>query len=292
MANTAEIPKLEARGRPLTTRLRARLDRGEELELTRRFQRSGDPRAADLLARAQQRDVLALAWKYRHYGLPIEELVAEGNFGLVHALHRFEPERGVRFVTYAAHWIRACIIDHIIRSWSIVRGGGGALRSKVFFKLRRERRRTSALLGEGPLADARLAERLGLSPERLALMLQRVEQRDVVLDSTHADGAHTELASPVDQEQILAEKQRSLRLGAAAHVALAALDERERFIAERRCMADPEDALSLAEIGRYFGVSRERARQLEERAKRKLRALLVEETSEAAQSVGTRGEHP
>ncbi|HTA88650.1 MAG TPA: sigma-70 family RNA polymerase sigma factor [Polyangiaceae bacterium] len=285
MENSAEIPKLEAKP------LGARLSRGEELELALRFQRSGDRRAADLLARAQQRDVFALAWKYRHYGLPIEELVAEGNFGVVHALHRFEPERGVRFVTYAAHWIRACIIDHIIRSWSIVRGGGGALRSKVFFKLRRERRRASALLGEGPLADASLAERLGLSPERLALMLQRVEQRDVVLESTHADDAHTELASPAEQEQVLLEKQRSLRLGAAAHVALAALDERERFIAQQRCMADPEDALSLAEIGRYFGVSRERARQLEERAKRKLRALLTREAWEAERLVSTRGEH-
>ena len=281
MENTAEIPKLEALGRLSATHL----SRHEELELAQRFRRSGDPRAADLLARAQQRDVLALAWKYRHYGLPLEELVAEGNFGVVQALHRFEPERGVRFVTYAAHWIRACIIDHVIRSWSIVRGGGGALRSKVFFKLRRERRRTTALFGDGPLADATLAERLGLSPERLAVMLQRVEQRDVTLEPSHAEGMHAGLASPANQEQLLAEKQRSLRLGAAVHLALAALDERERFIAEQRCMADPEDALSLAEIGRHFGVSRERARQLEERAKRKLRALLAEELWEVERLV-------
>ena len=96
---------------------------------------------------------------------------------------------------------------------------------------------------------------------------------------------------PADQEELLSEKRRALRLAAAAREALGALDARERFIAEQRCMADPEDALSLADIGRHFGVSRERARQLEERAKRKLRALLASELSEEPASVCARGEH-
>jgi RNA polymerase sigma-32 factor len=259
----------------------ARLARSEELELARRYRSSRDSRAADLLARAHQRDVLAMAWKFRRYGLPIDDLVAEGYLGVVHALQRFEPERGVRFVTYAAHWIRACIIDHIIRSWSVVQGGGGALRSKVFFKLRRERRRATALLGESSAADAALAERLAVTPERLCVMLERVERRDVALDSSH--GERAELTSLADQEALLADNQRSTRLAAAARAALEALDHRERFIAERRCMADPEDALSLADIGRHFGVSRERARQLEERAKKKLRALLAGERADTVQ---------
>jgi RNA polymerase sigma-32 factor len=238
-----------------------RLERSQELELTRRYRHSRDRRAADLIARAHQRDVTAMAWKFRHYGLPFEDLVAEGYFGVVHALQRFEPERGIRFVTYASHWIRACIIDHIIRSWSIVQGGGGGLRSKVFFKLRRERTRSTALLGDGALADAELAERLEVSPQRLRTMLERVERRDVALGPSHDERA--ELTSPADQEALLANKQYSLRLAAAARAALGALDSRERFIVERRCMEDPEDALSLADVGRHFGVSRERARQLE-----------------------------
>jgi RNA polymerase sigma-32 factor len=264
---------------PRATRTsRARLARADELELARRYRCSRDSRAADLLARAHQRDVLAMAWRFRRYGLPIDDLVAEGYLGVVHALQRFEPERGVRFVTYAAHWIRACIIDHIIRSWSVVQGGGGALRSKIFFKLRRERRRATALLGESTAADAALAERLAVTPERLSTMLERVERRDVTLEPSH--GERPELTSLGDQEALLSDKQISRRLAAAARAALDALDDRERFIAERRCMADAEDALSLAEIGRHFGVSRERARQLEERAKKKLRALLASERAE------------
>ena len=290
VTNLAGVPQCDHGPRAkMAGRFGARLERVQELELARRFHGSRDRRAADLLARAHRADVARVAWKFRHYGLPIEDLVAEGYFGVVHALERFEPERGVRFVTYAAHWIRACIIDHIIRSWSIVQGGGGALRSKVFFKLRRERMRTTALLGEGALADAALAERLDVSPERLQGMLAQVERRDVALEPKHDE--RTELQRPADQEELLSEKRRALRLAAAAREALGALDARERFIAEQRCMADPEDALSLADIGRHFGVSRERARQLEERAKRKLRALLASELSEEPASVCARGEH-
>jgi RNA polymerase sigma-32 factor len=248
----------------------ARLERGAELELARRYRASRDRRAADLLARAHQRDVIAVAWKFRHYGLPIEELIAEGYLGVTLALDRFEPERGVRFVTYAAHWIRACIVEYILRSWSIVQGGRGALRSKVFFKLRRERVRALALLGEGALADSALAARLQVSPEQLSGMLQRVERRDVALDAEHDE--RREFSLPAEQDQLLHEKQRAARLRLTVQEALAQLDARERFIAEQRFLADPEDALSLAEIGRRFGVSRERARQLEERTKRKLRA--------------------
>jgi DNA-directed RNA polymerase sigma subunit (sigma70/sigma32) len=132
VTNLGGVPQCERGPRaPMAGGFGARLERAHELELTRRFHGSRDRRAADLLARAHRADVARVAWKFRHYGLPIEDLVAEGSFGVVHALERFEPERGVRFVTYAAHWIRACIIDHVLRSWSIVQGGGGALRSNM-----------------------------------------------------------------------------------------------------------------------------------------------------------------
>lgn len=113
--------------------------REEELELVKAFRQNGSEHARDALVRAHLRHVVAIALKYRRYGLPVADLVAEGNFGIVHALSKFDSDRGTRFVTYAAYWIRAYILNYIIRSWSLVGVGSGALRSKTFFKLRRER---------------------------------------------------------------------------------------------------------------------------------------------------------
>src|SRR5690606_41440886 len=143
----------------------------------------GDHRSVVKLIAADLRSVVAIAVKYRRYGLPIGELISEGNFGLVHALSKFEPERGNRFVTYAAYWIRAYILNYIIRSWSLVGVGSGALRSKMFFKLRRERVKITNLLGEGEAADEALAERLSIPKDKLGGMLRRLEARDVSLDT-------------------------------------------------------------------------------------------------------------
>src|SRR6188768_1153721 len=129
------------------------LSREEELELVNRWLTTQDPVAKERLLAAHLRYVVAIALRYRRYGVPIEELVSEGNFGLVHALGKFETSRGTRFVTYAAYWIRAYALNHVIRSWSLVGSGSGALRSKMFFKLRRERVRIANLVGEGDHAD-------------------------------------------------------------------------------------------------------------------------------------------
>jgi RNA polymerase sigma-32 factor len=135
------------------------LGRQEEADLARRWQCSRDRNAADRLMRAEAGRVLAMAIKYRRYGVPLTELVAEGNLGIVHALGKFDPERGIRLATYAAYWIRASILEHVVRSWSLVGGGSGALRSRMFFKLRRERARVTNLLGEGEAADREIAPR-------------------------------------------------------------------------------------------------------------------------------------
>jgi RNA polymerase sigma-32 factor len=213
--------------------------------------------------------------------LPLADLIAEGNFGLAYALRRFDPERGCRFMTYAAYWIRTHIIDHVIRSWSMVGGGAGPLRSKLFFKLRRERGRIANLLGEGEETDAALAERLGIERGRLDAMLRRFDARDVSFDADEESGGARRLAdalvAPENQEQLLGERQSQARFGSALRRAFAELDARERYIVERRLMADDEDELSLAQIGRSLGVSRERARQLEERAKKKLRQSIGSE---------------
>ncbi|MBM4363144.1 MAG: RNA polymerase factor sigma-32 [Deltaproteobacteria bacterium] len=258
------------------------LEREEELALARAWLERRDADAADRLVRTHLRYVVSIARKYRRYGVPVAELISEGNFGVMHALNKFQPERGNRFVTYAAYWIRAYVLNYIIRQWSLVGAGSGALRSKMFFRLRREKVRVVNQLGEGDRAEDALAERLGLPREQVQSMLRRLEARDVSLDAKVYDDSATSLGdtlvSPgIDQESSLAATDGQDRLRTAVEAALGSLDARERMIVETRLMADREDELSLAELGRRLGVSRERARQLEARAKKKLRGLLVRE---------------
>lgn len=258
-----------------------KLDRDEETELCARWQTNSDAHAKEQLVRAHLRYVVAIALKYRRYGLPLSELIAEGNFGIVHALGKFEPARGNRFVTYAAYWIRAYILNYIIRSWSLVGVGSGALRSKMFFKLRRERVRITNLVGEGEHADELLAERFNVSREQIQGMVRRLESRDLSLDARVFDDAVTTVVETLastadDQEETFSSGETTDHARDVVRTAIVALDHRERFIVENRLMADAEDELSLAEIGRRLGVSRERARQLESRAKRKLKQRILE----------------
>lgn len=255
------------------------LTREEEVELARKWRDSGDERAAERLIRANLKYVVAIALSYRRYGLRLADLVSEGNLGLMMAMRKFDPERGVRFVTYAAYWSRAYILNYVIKSWSMVGGGSGPLRSKMFFKLRRERAMVSNLLGEGDEQKSMelLAERIGQSVEKTKELTRRLEARDVSLDvQQHEEGRMTLLdglqdAAPSQEERFFEEEKRDAVRTALAS-AVANLDERERFIVEQRLMADEET--SLAEIGRQLGVSRERARQLEARAKAKLKKQL------------------
>ena len=257
--------------------------REEELELVKQFREHGKESARDALVRAHLRHVVAIALKYRRYGLPVADLVAEGNFGIVHALSKYEPERGTRFVTYAAYWIRAYILNYIIRSWSLVGVGSGALRSKTFFKLRRERVRITNLVGEGPEADELLAKSMNLPVDKVTAMVRRLESRDLSLDAQVWDDSATTVLDTLvapgnDQEQQLGQRELGISVAAIVRDSLKHLDKRERYIVEKRLMADREDELSLAEIGRRLGVSRERARQLEARARRKLKGRISQIT--------------
>lgn len=267
-----------------------KLSREEEDHLLERWYSHADIRARDELVSTQLRYVVAIALKYKRYGVPVSELVAEGNFGVVHALKKFEPARGNRFVTYAAYWIRAYILNYIIRSWSLVGVGSGALRSKMFFKLRRERIRVTNLLGEGEAADEALAERLSIPKDKLGGMLRRLEARDVSLDTPLFDDSGATLIDALantsaNQEDKLIESRRGVRVQSLVRDAVKDLDKRERYIVENRMMADAEDEMSLAEIGRRLGVSRERARQLEARAKRKLEARITQLSAESGTSL-------
>ena len=255
------------------------LTREEEVELARKWRDTGDERAAEKLIRANLKYVVAIALSYRRYGLRLADLVSEGNLGLMMAMRKFDPERGVRFVTYAAYWSRAYILNYVIKSWSMVGGGSGPLRSKMFFKLRRERAMVSNLLGEGDEQKSMemLAERIGQTVEKTKELTRRLEARDVSLDvQQHEEGRMTLLdglqdAAPTQEERFFDEEKRDAVRSALA-TAVATLDDREKFIVEQRLMADEET--SLAEIGRQLGVSRERARQLEARAKAKLKKQL------------------
>ncbi|MEI9936545.1 MAG: sigma-70 family RNA polymerase sigma factor [Pseudomonadota bacterium] len=256
----------------------AAVSREDELTLIQRWRFEQDESARDALVRSSLRHVVSMARRYQRYGVPLAELISEGNFGVVRALSKFDGTRGTLFITYASYWVRACILQHVLRSWSIV--GSGLPRSRLFFKLRRERAKLSGLIGDSAEASAILSERLGISEPRVRALLQRVDQRDCSLDAeAFQEGSSSLLstlpsADPDQEEQVLAGELGDRTLEAVRD-ALTILDARERYIVEHRLLADREAELSLADIGRSLGVSRERARQLEERAKRKLRARIT-----------------
>jgi RNA polymerase sigma-32 factor len=258
-----------------------RLSRQEESELCHKWRSAFDVRAREKLIRSNLRYVVSLALKYRHYELSLSELIAEGNFGLVHALSKFDPERGNRFVTYAAYWIRAYILDYIIHCRSLVGVGSGPLRTKLFFRLRRESARIHSLVGDGDCADMLLAKRFGVSRDKMAALMHRLESRDLSLDLAAFDGAPTSIVDTIpapncSQEQAYQDCQDARRKDYIVRTAFKVLDSREKTIIECHLMRDSEDQLSLADVGRLLGISRERARQLETRAKRKLRRRILE----------------
>ncbi len=238
---------------------------------------AGDRDAMDKLVEANLRFVVAVALQYRRYGLRLGDLIAEGNLGLMIAAQKFDPDRGTRFVTYAGYWIRALVLDLVVRSSSMVGAGSGPLRSKLFFRLRRERARVANLAGDAAERNAMMAERFETTPEKMEEMLRRLDARDVSLDTTvYPDSGVTMVetleGTDVDQETALSDSERDKSIKERLESALGQLDRRERFIVEQRYMGDKE--VSLAAIGRELGVSRERARQLEARAKLKLKQRL------------------
>lgn len=243
------------------------LDREQELALARRYLDGADARAGELLICAHLRDVVAIARGYLGYGQPFMDLIAAGSVGLVHALARFDPARGLRFMTYAGYWVRAEILLQVLSSWSVVGVGKSSPQIRLFFGLRRERARLEARgYADEALVEA-LAARFCCSTDRVLAMQQRLDRRDGSLDfiEHHA-------APDADPEHALAHKEWSLALREQLEHALAHLDERERVIIERRLI--DEHPPTLVELGEQLGLSRERVRQLEGRARTKLQRKL------------------
>ncbi len=234
----------------------------------------GDQEAADKLVEANLRYVIAIALQYRRYGVKLGDLIAEGSVGLVTAVRKFDPHRGTRFVTYAGYWIRAFVLEAVVRSSTMIGAGSGPFRSKLFFRLRRERARLSNLIADPDELIERLASDFETTPKKMSELLRRLDQREISLDApayhdSDATLVETLPGSEERQDAIVERRRRRSGIRTRLEGALAALDDRERLIVEKRILSD--DSASLASLGRELGVSRERARQLEARAKKKLR---------------------
>jgi RNA polymerase sigma-32 factor len=252
------------------------LEPQDEYMLAKRWREHGDRDAAHKLITSHLRLVAKIAGGYRGYGLPISEVISEGNVGLMQAVKRFEPEKGFRLATYAMWWIKAAIQEYILRSWSLVKMGTTANQKKLFFNLRKAKSKISAL-EEGDLRPDQvklIAKRLGVTEQDVVDMNRRLGG-DVSLNAPiREDGDAGEWQdwlvddATADQETRLAESEESDNRRKALGEALSVLNERERRILEARRLAD--DPITLEDLAAEFGVSRERVRQIEVRAFQKV----------------------
>jgi RNA polymerase sigma-32 factor len=253
----------------------------DEQRLAREFRDGGDTRAAHRLVTANLRFVVKVAYEYRSYGFRMADLVQEGNIGLMKAVQKFDPDKGIRLISYAVWWIRAYIQNFILKSWSLVKLGTTQAQRKLFFSLARTKRELEKASGQGPGSPAqdaqRVAHRLRVKTSEVQEMEQRMEGRDLSLDAPMGDdGGYTHVdfvasGSPQQDEELSSAEEQQVVSGRVG-TALARLDARERYIIQQRVMNDRP--LTLKELGEHFGFSRERARQLEIRAKEKLRQEL------------------
>src|SRR6266851_5456276 len=253
----------------------------EEQRLARLYAKNGDLDAAHKLVTSNLRFVVKVAYEYRSYGIKMADLIQEGNIGLMKAVQKFDADKGIRLISYAVWWIRAFIQNYILKSWSLVKLGTTQAQRKLFFSLARTRRELEKLkAGESPLVQVEeIARRLRVKPAEVREMEQRMGGRDLSLDAPVGDdggNAYVDLVpSPsVSQDIELADKEEAGIINSRVQVALCRLDPRERFIIERRVMN--ERPMTLKKLGQHFGFSRKRARQLEIRAKDKLKEELSE----------------
>jgi len=256
------------------------LERAEERSLAVRWRSASDENALHQLAHAHMRLVMAVAMRFRHYGLPVVDLVQEGHVGLLEAAARFEPEREVRFSTYATWWIRASIQDYVLRNWSIVRGGTSSAQKALFFNLRRLRARLAQNGQDGRSAHEQIAMALGVSVSDVEGMNARLSGFDVSLNAPVSDddssaaerGDFLVDTSPLADEIVGSRIDGERRLEWLRE-AMSTLSERELHIVKARQLQD--NAKTLETLGGELGISKERVRQIESRALEKLRRTLL-----------------
>ena len=257
------------------------LERDEERALAVRWREQRDDVALHKLAAAHMRLVISIASRFRHYGLPPADLIQEGHVGLLEAAARFEPEREVRFSTYATWWIRASMQDYILRNWSIVRGGTSSAQKALFFNLRRLRARMTRQ-GQRPSVAmfAEIGKAIGVSGKDVEPMDTRLSGPDVSLNAPVADTEQNNAAERVDflvdgsplPDENVSESIDTARRARWLEDALAILSERELRIVQERCLV--EEVATLESLGSRLGISKERVRQIESRAIEKLRRAL------------------
>jgi RNA polymerase sigma-32 factor len=254
----------------------------EEYMLAKSWREHGDTEAAHKLVTSHLRLVAKIAMGYRGYGLPIGEVISEGNVGLMQAVKRFEPEKGFRLATYAMWWIKASIQEYILRSWSLVKMGTTANQKKLFFNLRKAKSQIAAL-NEGDLRPdqvKQIATKLGVAEHEVVEMNRRLGG-DASLNSPirsdgEGDGEWQDWLADdsTSQETMMVEQEEASNRHLALRDALGVLNERERRIFEARRLAD--DPITLEDLSEEFGVSRERVRQIEVRAFEKVQKAVRE----------------
>jgi len=256
------------------------LTRDEEFMLAKRWKEHADPEAAHKLVTSHLRLVAKIAMGYRGYGLPIGEVISEGNVGLMQAVKKFEPDKGFRLATYAMWWIRASIQEYILRSWSLVKMGTTAAQKKLFFNLRKAKSEIAAFQ-EGdmrPEQVSHIATRLGVLNEEVISMNRRLSGPDASLNAPLRSDGESEwqdwLAddNAVSQEtQVADDEERTIRMSLLEE-AMTELTDRERHILTERRLKD--NPTTLEELASQYGVSRERVRQIEVRAFEKLQKAM------------------
>jgi RNA polymerase sigma-32 factor len=248
----------------------------EEQDLARRWRDQQDVEAARLLVVSHLRVVVSTARHYMGYGLPQADLIQEGNIGLMKAVKRFDPDRGVRLVSFALHWIKAEIHEYILKNWRLVKVATTKAQRKLFFNLRSMKQGLGSL---GPAETAAIAKELNVKPEEVREMEMRLSGQDIGLDPTIDDGEESYspiayLASPDDEPvEVLAREQNERLQHEGLATALTSLDERSRRIIEARWLNEDESA-TLHDLAAEFGISAERVRQIEAKAMKKMRELI------------------
>jgi len=252
----------------------------EEFMLAKRWQEHEDVEAAHRLVTSHLRLVAKMALGFRHYGLPLSDLIGEGNLGLMRAVKKFDPDKGFRLATYAMWWIKAALHEYVLSSWSLVRLGTLAAHKKLFFNLRRVKAQLRIIETDGLGTDdvARIAEELDVPANEVVLMNQRLSARDSSLNAPVTSDIAIErqdllMDERPNQEDLLGDREEEAHGSKLLAAGFQALDERERdILTERRLRENP---MTLEELGARYGVSRERVRQLENRAFAKVQAAVI-----------------
>lgn len=260
------------------------LSREDEQALARRFRQDGDVDAARDLVLSHLRFVVHIARGYSGYGLPMGDIVQEGNVGLMKAVKRFDPEMGVRLVSFAVHWIRAEIHEYVLRNWRLVKVATTKAQRKLFFNLRRMKKNLTWL---SPSETQAVATELGVTPAEVTEMERRLSARDLSFDPTPSESEEDEAYSPATYlpaaDADPAEQVENEEWDNEAHAnltrAIASLDARSRDILASRWMAGDAEKATLHDLAAKYGVSAERIRQLEANAIKKLRGLMLEDAA-------------